>query len=166
MHRYWGGFVAIAANEGIGMEFTTENLLPRILLTLNTLGYSLGPALVDFSPTHATNPLWTPHARFHVVWQVSSYLGIGLIALGLIWLAGPLAPQRLYLAGLIATAVYAGFFATAFAMPVYGGKLVDVNGVPPFTTVQAFGRNVAFDRNTTAFCVQVVILIAALLTIR
>jgi hypothetical protein len=148
------------------MEFGSDNLLPRILLTLNTLGYSLGPALIDFSRTHATNPLWTPHARFHVVWQVSSYLAIGAIALGLIWIAGPYATPRLYLAALMATAVYVGFFATVIAMPVYGGKLVDVNGVPPFGTARLLGRDVVLDRNATAFVVQVAILLAALVLIR
>jgi hypothetical protein len=67
------------------MEFATDNLIARVLLTLNALGYSLVPVFADFNKTHATNPLWTPHARFHVVWQVTSYCGIGLIALALIW---------------------------------------------------------------------------------
>ena len=45
------------------MEFATDNLIARALLTLNTLGYSLVPVFADFNKTHATNPLWTPHAR-------------------------------------------------------------------------------------------------------
>jgi hypothetical protein len=59
------------------MEFATDNLIARALLTLNTLGYSLGPAIADFNRTHATNPLWTPHARFHVVWQVRAIAASG-----------------------------------------------------------------------------------------
>jgi hypothetical protein len=148
------------------MDFATDNLIPRVLLTLNTLGYSLGPAIADFNRTHATNPLWTPHARFHVVWQVTSYLGIGLIALGLIWTAGPTAPLRLWLAAAIAIAVYAGFFATVFAMPRYGGSLTDPNGVPPIATVTMGGKPRALDTNVTVFCVQVAILIVAMLAIR
>jgi len=56
-------------------------MLARILLTLTTLGYGLATIKADFNKTHATNPAWTPHARFHVVWQILSYSGVGLIAL-------------------------------------------------------------------------------------
>jgi hypothetical protein len=27
---------------------------------------------IDFSRAHASNPRWTRHARFHVVWQIVS----------------------------------------------------------------------------------------------
>jgi hypothetical protein len=50
-------------------------LLARILLTLVTLGYGLATVFADFNKMHATNPQWTPHARFHVVWQICSYVG-------------------------------------------------------------------------------------------
>jgi hypothetical protein len=146
------------------MEFATDNLIARALLTLNTLGYSLGPAIADFNRTHATNPLWTPHARFHVVWQVLSYCGIGLISLALIWTAGP--PAKLWLAVALAIAVYAGFFATVFSMPRYGGSVADTNGVPPIATVALAGKPLALDTNVTVFCVQVAILLAAMLLIR
>jgi hypothetical protein len=147
------------------MELAFDNLIARVLLTLNTLGYSLGPALADFNATHATNPAWTPHARFHVVWQVLSYCGFGVIALGLIWIGGPTATARLYLAALLAAAVYASFFATVFLRPRYGGALTDQNGYPPFRIVQVAGRTVPLDVNVTVFCVQVVLLIIALLAI-
>ncbi|HXL30446.1 MAG TPA: hypothetical protein VN968_14315 [Bradyrhizobium sp.] len=51
------------------------HLLSRILLTLAAIGYGFVTIKADFNRTHATNPLWTPHARFHVVWQVLSYTG-------------------------------------------------------------------------------------------
>ena len=147
------------------MDIATDNLVARLLLTLVTLGYSLGPALADFNATHATNPAWTPHARFHVVWQVLSYCGIGLIALGLIWIGGPGATTRLYLAALLAASVYASFFAALFSRPRYGGELTDPNGYPPFKVVQVGGRTFPLDVNVTVFCVQVALLIVALLAV-
>ena len=76
----------------------------RILLTLAALGFSAITIMADLNKTHASNPLWTPHARFHVVWQVLSYSGIGLIALYLIWAGGPMQTERLYLAAALAVA--------------------------------------------------------------
>ena len=139
-------------------------LWARVLLTVNTIGYSVLPVIADFNKTHATNPLWTPHARFHVVWQVMSYCGIGLIALALIWTAGPSA--KLWLAVALAVAMYAGFFATLFSMPRFGGSVADTNGVPPLATVQLGGKPLALDTNVTVFCVQVVLLLVAIALIR
>jgi len=146
------------------MEFPADHLVARILLTLNTLGYSLVPAIADFNRTHATNPLWTPHARFHVVWQVLSYIGIGLISLWLIWTAGPVA--KLWLAVALAAAMYAGFFATVFAMPRFGGSVADPNGVPPLATVNLGGKPLVLDANVTVFSVQVALLVVAVALIR
>src|SRR5882762_5979259 len=137
------------------MDLPTDNLIARVLLTVTTLGYSLGPAIADFNRTHATNPLWTPHARFHVVWQVSSYCGVGLIALWLIWSAGP--AGKLWLAVALAVVMYAGFFATVFSMPRFGGSVADANGIPPLATLQIGGKPLALDANVTVFSVQVAI---------
>src|SRR5258707_7416017 len=136
-------------------------LVARILLTLMTAGWSLGTVLADFNRTHATNPLWTPHARFHVVWQVLSYCGIGSIALFLIWTAGPAA--KLWLAAALAVAMYAGFFATVFSMRRFGGGVADTNGIPVLATVNVGGKPLALDANVTVFCVQVAILVIAML---
>ena len=93
--------------------------IARILLTLTVLGYSAGTIKADFNATHATNPAWTPHARFHVVWQILSYSGIGLIALYLIWGGGPTEIERLYLAAALSVAIYGGFFTALFARPLF-----------------------------------------------
>ena len=146
------------------MDFAADQLIARVLLTVNTIGYSLIPVLADFNKTHATNPLWTPHARFHVVWQVTSYCGIALVALWLIWSAGPV--SKLWLAAGLAAAMYAGFFVTVFAMPRFGGTLVDANGVPPLGKTTIGGKVVVFDANLTAFSVMVALLVIGALTIR
>jgi hypothetical protein len=142
--------------------FNDHNLIARILLTVPTLGYGALTIVADFNATHATNPAWTPHARFHVVWQISSYIGVGLLALALIWSPGPLASERLYLAGALATLVYIGFFAALFTMPVYGGGAYDANGYQPFKApVPVIAPR--WDANITAFSVQIVFLAAGLL---
>lgn len=146
------------------MDFATDNLTARILLTIATVGYSLVLAVVDFGKTHATNPLWTPHARFHVVWQVTSYIGIALIALWLTWSAGPV--SKLWLATALSVAVYGGFFVTAFAMKLFGGALLDVNGVPPITTLNIGGKQLQVDANVTSFGLLLALTVVAALMIR
>ena len=88
-------------------------LLARILFTLVTAGWAALTVFADFNKTHATNPKWTPHARFHVVWQISSYFGFGLLACALIWWPGPLVVERHYLVALMGAIVYAAFFAAS-----------------------------------------------------
>jgi hypothetical protein len=148
------------------MEFASDgNLLARILLTLATLGYSLVTIKADFNKTHATNPLWTAHARFHVVWQILSYCGVALIALSLIWLSGPLPTERLYLAAALSLAIYGGFFAALFARPLFGGKLYDENGYLPFKApIGASGAK--WDVNVTAFSVTSAIMAAGFVSIQ
>ena len=140
------------------MSFTFDPLLlARILFTVMTAGYAVATVIADFNATHATNPEWTPHARFHVVWQITSYIGFGLLSLVLIWWPGPLAVERLYLVAIMGIIVYAAFFIALIAMPLYGGRAYDDNGYQPFKApVPLFtGR---WDANITAFSVQLLLL--------
>jgi uncharacterized membrane protein len=141
-----------------------SSLIARVLLTLVTAGYAFATVLADFNKTHATNPKWTPHARFHVVWQISSYVGFGLLAVALIWWPGPMAIERLYLVAVMAAIVYAAFFVAVFAMPIYGGAAYDRNGYQPFAApVPLVAKK--WDVNITIFCVQVVLLAASTLAL-
>jgi hypothetical protein len=133
----------------------------KILLTLTTLGYALVTIKADFNRTHATNPKWTPHARFHVVWQILSYAGIGLVALYLIWIDGPQPQERLLLAAALSAAIYGGFFLSLFCRPMFGGGLYDDNGYLPFKPPigPATWR---WDANVTAFTILPAIMLAGL----
>jgi len=141
-----------------------QMIAAQALLTLVTLGYSAIPTLADFNKTHATNPQWTPHARFHVVWQVSSYLGVGAISLALIWWPGPLAIERLWLVTGLAVAVYGGFYAALFSMRLYGGMNYDENGYPPVYKI-VLGKRIGFDANITAFTIMALLVLGAIAAI-
>jgi hypothetical protein len=152
------------------MTMTFDHLLlARVLFTLTTAGWAFATVIADFNESHATNPKWTPHARFHVVWQINSYVGFGLLALALIWWPGPLALERLYLAAIMSALVFAGFFAALLAMPVYGGGAYDDNGFRPFAApVPAIARAwlpAVWDVNITIFCIQVALLAAGTLAL-
>ena len=136
----------------------------KILLTLTVLGYALVTIKADFNKTHATNPKWTPHARFHVVWQILSYSGVGLIALYLIWIDGPRPLERLYLAAAISAAIYAAFFAAVFTRPMFGGALYDDNGYLPFAAPVG-PKTWRWDVNVTAFTVLTTIMAAGVVAL-
>jgi hypothetical protein len=133
----------------------------RILLTLSVLGYALVTIKADFNKTHATNPDWTPHARFHVVWQILSYAGVGLVALYLIWIDGPNPTERLWIAAGLSAAVYGAFFAAVVSRPVYGGALYDQNGYLPFRPPIGPAQW-RWDVNVTAFTILSTIMLVGM----
>jgi hypothetical protein len=138
--------------------------IARILLTLTVLGYGLATIKADFNKTHATNPKWTPHARFHVVWQILSYSGVGLVALYLIWVDGPNPIERLYLAAALSVAIYGAFFVTVFSRSLFGGALYDENGYLPFKPPLGPQRW-RWDVNVTAFSILSTIMLAGIFAV-
>ena len=130
------------------------DLTTQILLTVVTLGYSLIPSIADFNKTHATNPLWTGHARYHVVWQVSSYIFLALGVLYLVWAPSEDYVFRMKLAGFCAIAVYGGFFTALFTLRMYDGRIADVNGVPMVKITD----KIVWDLNIIVFTIMAIFL--------
>lgn len=130
----------------------------QLLLTAATAGFSVVPVIADFNNTHATNPLWDPHARFHVVWQVASYIGVALLNLYLIW-SEPLNTEKLLVAGGLAASMYAGFFVAVATKHRYGGALYNDNGYPPFK-IRLARKELSFEPNITVFSALVIVVLA------
>ncbi len=112
-------------------------LAPKIIFTVIAIAIAVGPMIADFNKTHATNPLWTPHARFHVVWQVLTQAGVSLVILYLIWAPGnaPVVNAPVTNIWIAATLNYVwgiAFFCTLASMSLFDGSLKDVNGIKPF----------------------------------
>jgi hypothetical protein len=105
-------------------------LTAKILVTLVAVATGLGPMRADFNATHATNPLWTPHARFHVVWQVLCQAGIAVFVLYLVW--GAQFSGHVLLAAVLNFNWILTFFLTLANMKRFEGSLKDVNGIAPF----------------------------------
>ncbi|TCL02123.1 MULTISPECIES: DUF6640 family protein [Sodalis] len=134
----------------------------QILLTISTLGYSAIPAIFDTNDTHMTNPRWVPHARFHVVWQVASYVGFALIALFFIWAPSDEARLHLWFATAMSIAAYGGFFFAVLSRAFYDGANYDENGVVPYRP-PFIGKWLAFEVNITLFSAAVLILTLAVI---
>ncbi|WP_421864720.1 DUF6640 family protein [Parvibaculum sp.] len=129
------------------METSFDALLvPRLLFTVVAFMIFVGPIFADFNKTHATNPLWPPHARFHVVWQVLSQSGVSLVILWLLWSDAVDYTVHIWVAAILNYVWGASFYATLASMRLYGGALKDVNGIKPFR-FNIFGKIYLVDTN-------------------
>ena len=93
----------------------TNQTIARDLLAALCLLQGLATVAIDLNHTHATNPDWTGHARFHLVWQTAAFAWLALLEVPLILVGGPLQDQRFYLASVLAGVPMLGFFTAFFA---------------------------------------------------
>jgi len=121
---------------------------------------ALAPVLVELNKTHATNARWPGHARFHLVWQVSSHVLYSSLILTLLWWSEPSPPERFYLAVAMTGGPIVAFLVALVSRSIYGGTLHDPNGVRPF--ILRFGeRRVALEVNLVLVVVGVILLLSA-----
>lgn len=132
----------------------------RLLLTAVAASFGVIGAGADLNRTHARNPLWTGHARFHVVWQTATHIALGAAVLAILWT--PVVPIRtaLLLASTVCTVVLVSFFGAMATMRFYGGRLNDSNGYAPLR--RAVGtRTLSVDLNVLLFSTATAALVVA-----
>jgi len=142
-----------------------QNLLTRILLTLLAVMLCIGPAKADFNSTHATNPNWPGHARFHVVWQVITNSSNMIVLLFLIWVPIVQYDLQFKLVVFLIAIVLGSFYATLACMKIFEGSLSDPNGIKPFV-FKLPGRTVTVDTNLFGFTILSLVLAVAASAIR
>ena len=109
----------------------TPELLAKIILSVVATVQAVGPIGADLNRTHATNPEWTPHARFHVVWQVLLQTGVSVAALILLW--GEPSTANTWIAALLVLNWTVTFFVTVSSRSLFEGTLSDATtGIRPF----------------------------------
>ena len=129
--------------------FTQIELLfiSKVLLTLISVGFGTLTPLIDFNESHATNPLWTGHARFHLVWQVNAMIITALLSISLLWFFYSITNHLIVI--LLNYLWVFSFYATVFGLRLFDGELNDINGVPP-VFIKILGREYEIDRNIQA----------------
>lgn len=131
--------------------------IARGMLALLCGMQGIGTLAIDLNQTHATNPLWPRHARFHLVWQAISYALLSMLEVVLILTPGPMQAPRFYLAAILAGVPMVGFLAAFVCRRLYGGALSDPNGIPPM--------KVAFRGSERGIDLSLIVEVAALLLI-
>ncbi|MEM8564675.1 MAG: hypothetical protein AAGF57_20710 [Pseudomonadota bacterium] len=135
-----------------------QNMVARLILTVISIALCIGPAKADFNSTHATNPLWPGHARFHVVWQVVTNSSNSLILLALLWFPIVQYDLQLKLAVAFIAIILGSFYVTLACMRLFDGSLSDPNGIKP-VKFKFPGRTVLVDTNLFGFSVLSILLV-------
>lgn len=86
---------------------------------------------IDLNRTHATNPQWPGHARFHPVWRASSAALLAGLEMVLLFIRGPYDTARFNLAAAFASVPMVGFLLALVGRKLYRGALSNRNGIPP-----------------------------------
>jgi len=138
----------------------TAALVARSIVTAIAAGQGIMPVFIDLNRTHATNPLWPGHARFHLVQQVFTLLPAAVIEVALLWWPGPALRERFYLAAVVAATPLVGFLVATLARPLYGGALHDSNGIQP-VRLMVGSRIIELEMNVPIVALATVLLIGA-----
>jgi len=139
----------------------THAAIARWLLVFLCGAQGAATLAIDLNRTHATNPQWPRHARFHLVWQAISYALFSLLETALILAPGIFRVQRFYLAAILASIPMLSCLAAFAWRKSYGGTLSDPNGIQPFK-VMVFGSQVHIDLNLALEVVALFMLLAIL----
>jgi hypothetical protein len=110
---------------------TTRQNIAALLLTMTAFAYGAIPLVMDWNPTHVLHPGWPPHARFHMVWQLSMSAMLGALVLVMVWWPFGKRGARLKLAAVIGLIVLGGFVVAAFAQEIYSGAFSEQGSAPP-----------------------------------
>jgi hypothetical protein len=131
--------------------------IARWLLSALCGAQGMGTLAIDLNRTHASNPLWLRHARFHLVWQAISYAMLSAVEVAMILTPGSYQEQRFYLAAILASIPMLSCVVAFVARDLYGGGLHDPNGIPPLRVV-IFGSERLIDLNLAAEAAALLIL--------
>lgn len=140
----------------------TAQFLSRVVVTAVSAGQGFAPLFIDLNKTHATNPLWIGHARFHLVQQVATLGLAAVVEIGLLWWPGDALAARFYLAAGLAATSLAGFLLAVVLRPLYGGTLHDPNGMKP-VRIRTWRGAVTVDINVPIVVVAAGMLVGAVL---
>ncbi|MCT7360612.1 MAG: hypothetical protein COB09_00960 [Thalassobium sp.] len=97
-------------------------MIAKILISLGVLVYMVLIPYLEMNASHVFNPQWPGHARLHEVWQLTTNISLGLVALWLTW-----KEERIQMAGVISICVMGGVLVAHVTEGFYDGTLLSGN---------------------------------------
>ena len=132
------------------------------MVTAVAAGQGITALFIDLNRTHATNPLWPGHARFHVVWQTFGAFFMGIMGVALIWWPSTVSEQFFYLSALLTGLPMLAFLVALLTGKMYGGTLHDPNGIQP-VRIRIGAGTYEFDMNFVLVVAGGAVILIALL---
>lgn len=123
----------------------------QVLLTIVAFEF-FGPIARDYNATHALNPQWVGHARFHLVWLLGFMFLSGVGNLWLIWWRRPFELENLWLSAIWQGCNLGGFWISCLLVDAYGGLII-----VPGEHVLIMG----YDENVIVFTILSIVLATA-----
>lgn len=113
---------ARSQNTSNGFPMKTQ-ILGLVLMSIAVVQYGVVPLIADLNSTHAKNPAWPAHARFHVVTQVLTGAAIAAVSMFLLWSPSIERDVGVCVAAALSFCVLGAFFVSAAFRSLYGGTL-------------------------------------------
>jgi len=139
--------------------------MARLMVAVLAAAQGVAGCGIDWNKTHATNPLWPGHARFHLVWQSLSTLFLAAVAVALVSRTGPALQLRFCVAAILTAIPLLAFTLALLTRGLYAGTLHDPNGIPPLR-LRLFGQIRELDGNAIAVGAGWIVLLIAIALFR
>lgn len=97
-------------------------MFAKILISLGVLVYLVLIPFLEINESHVFNAQWPAHARFHEVWQLTTHMMLGVMALWLTWFK-----QQIIISAGISIAIMGGVLFAHIIEASYGGSVLSGN---------------------------------------
>ncbi|MFY0640573.1 MAG: hypothetical protein JXR16_05975 [Bermanella sp.] len=97
-------------------------MFAKILISLGVLVYLALIPFLEINESHVFNAQWPAHARFHEVWQLTTHMMLGVMALWLAWFK-----QQIIISAGISIAIMGGVLFAHIIEASYGGSVLSGN---------------------------------------
>lgn len=97
-------------------------MVSKIFITFGVLIYGVVIPFLEINASHVFNETWPAHARLHEVWQLTTNISIGIVALWLTWVK-----NQVNLPSILNIAVMGGVLIAHVFEGLYGGSIISGN---------------------------------------